>query len=171
MHGLLGDASSALTTGSVPPSPALLASLQESILAQLPVVLRDFRNCYISWSPFLGFQLIVSRFLCNKSAIWRRLIEECVSKAFAFAAVVHFRSLGNAMNHLRNKMNKGGMYEEDFKAISRAYQSLVATTALVGVVDLVFFSIDCEEEKLSLFFESRVLISSVTVPSGAHHLC
>lgn len=54
------------------------------------------------------------------------------------------------MGHLRRKMNTGGMYEEDFKSISRAYQSLVATTALVGVVDLAFFSIDGEEKVFSL---------------------
>lgn len=45
------------------------------------------------------------------------------------------------MGTLRNKRSTGGLYDLDFQVINRAYKSLLATTVLVGFVDLIFFSL------------------------------
>ena len=67
------------------------------------------------------------------------------------------------MRHLRAKRNNGNLYDQDFKAISVAYRTLLVTTLLVGFVDLVFFSLDgtsiSQELSSHCYYHSRVLFS------------
>lgn len=58
--GLLEQASAAVQQGLPPANVELMQSLKESLALQKPVALANFQHCYISWLPFLGFQLLVS---------------------------------------------------------------------------------------------------------------